>query len=41
MAINSAQSVLLGVGGYEMYRARRFKERPTDIEYLHRATFEL
>ena len=29
------------VGGYEMYRARRFKERLTDIEYLHRATFEL
>ena len=30
-----------GVGGYEMYRARRFKERLADIECLHRATFEL
>src|SRR5580704_10629553 len=29
------------VGGYEMYRARRLKERLTDIEYLDRTTFEL
>ena len=29
------------IGGYEMYRAWRFKERLADIEYLHRTTFEL
>ena len=29
------------VGGHSMYRAQRFKERLTDIEYLHRSIVEL
>src|SRR4051794_27909633 len=29
------------VGGYSMYRAQRFEERLTDIEYLHRAVVQL